>query len=113
MGILSEGITVRVKPLLAAFVIVTLECGALSRGQDLPPDTETAESPQRTPSAPATHFKFTEAKEGLRMLEQIAAANEAILGKQRETLMELADLSNKAGAAKASSARSTSRGTKK
>jgi hypothetical protein len=47
-----------------------------------------------------------DSKESLQMLEQVAAANEAILGKQRETLSQLAQLAEKAQASKSSAARS-------
>ena len=106
MGVLQEGITLSAKQLLLIAGVVLIGFG-IGNSQDLPAsDSDGSESSPRTVAPPATHFKFSDTKEALQMLEQMAAANEAILGKQRETLSQLAFLADKAQAAKSSAAKS-------
>jgi hypothetical protein len=66
----------------------------------------------RTPTPPIVRYKYAEASDPLKMLEEIRAANEALLAKQRDCLARLDELAQTAQADKAAAHRSTSRGKK-
>lgn len=80
--------------------------------QDLPSATE-APSSSQPPIPPVVRYTYSEKSDPLKMLEEIAAANEALLAKQRACLSQLEELAAKAQANKAAAHRSTSRGAKK
>jgi hypothetical protein len=80
--------------------------------QDLPSATEIPSASQ-TPSPPVVRYIYNEKGDPLKMMEEIAAANEVLLAKRRACLSRLEEVATKAQADKAAAHRSTSRGAKK
>ena len=88
---------------VSIITIAAFGFGSWSWGQD---QAKEDESEDHISGAITTLYKFTAVQDPLKMLEEIAAANEEILRKQAQCFAELDQLELKAKAAKASAARS-------